>query len=468
MSFCVAVQSAIFYFVACTPCAKVRHRERARQKAKREREEKARVVAEQPHLYQHPDPFNTNPYWAEEIRMGPALPKKGKGGDNGKSASQRRLTGASRDGTSVGTASSIAISPIATNIGVKPNPNPSSSPSPSSSPTVVPEEDAASATLSKTASVSTGDDWNFKRYQREDEELWGHEFSKTGQKLMDAIKQAGTTAGRFVESKLGIEKQVTEEDRYNFYFSPRNPPVNDYHPPVVSSKPIHKDALRWMLQPPPPAKVMEGKVPVSRTASMMSVGSRRTVGTSDGMSLGRRVGERAFEARIRNGETPFEGGELHSTSSLNKTRRRRAATGSTVRTRSRRTARSRSISESEDSSEGIGRRRARQTSHPRPVATPELNSEDSEDEYISKSLESMSNSAHPTHAAQRPRLSTILSSSANIKSSPLQPKRSLVLSWPLRELTNTTQAPNEIEGEAEAKVEEAVGAPTSRDPLLKA
>lgn len=415
--------------------------------------------------------------------MGPALPRKGKGGDNCKSASQRRLTDASRDGASVETASSVAISPTATKTGLKPNPNPTpcpiitssitppgptNSPDMGSAPTVVPEEDAASATLSKTASVSTGDDWNFKRYQREDEELWGHEFSKTGQKLMDAIKQAGTTAGRFVESKLGIEKQVTEEDRYSFYFSPRNPPVNDYHPPVVSSKPIHKDGLRWMLQPPPPAKVMEGKVPVSRTASMMSVGSRRTVGTSDGMSLGRRVGERAFEARIRNGETPYEGGDLHSTSSLNKTRPRRAATGSTVRTRSRRTARSHSISESEDSSEGIGRRRARRPSHPRPVATPELNSEDSEDEYISRSLESMGNSAHLTHAAQRSRLSTILSSSVNIKTSPLQPKKSLVPSRPVREVTNTSQATSDAEGEAKDDVkEETLGAPIVSNASLK-
>ncbi len=57
---------------------------------------------------------------------------------------------------------------------------------PGSSPTVVPED----GTLSLTTSVS--EDWNKKRYQREDEELWGHEFSKAGHRLMDAIKQAGS------------------------------------------------------------------------------------------------------------------------------------------------------------------------------------------------------------------------------------------------------------------------------------
>ncbi|KAK0656518.1 hypothetical protein B0T16DRAFT_452079 [Cercophora newfieldiana] len=439
MSFCVAVQSAIFYLAACTPCNKVLHRRKVKIKARKESEEKARVVAEQPHLYHHPDPFNTNPYWSEEIRMGPSLPKKGKGGDAGKTGSQRGLTtNGSRDLASVGTASSIVVGPpTATGHHVSPKtpsppmPAPTSTTPPGigSAPTVVPEEDAASATLSKTASVSTGDDWNLKRYQREDEELWGHEISRTGQKLMDAIKQAGTTAGRFVESKLGIEKEVTEEDRYNFYFSPRNPPVNDYHPPVVSSKPVHRDALKWMLQPPPPAKVMEGKTPVSRTASMQSVNSRRTVGTSDGMSMGKRVGERALEARIRNGETPYEEGGLHSTSSLNKPRSRRA-TASTIRTRSGRRTRSYSMStESEDSLDEVDRRRSRRPSHRR-VATPEkVESEDSGDENMVRSLESLSNGPH--HAAQKPRLPTILSTESASESLQQQP---------LQEVTNSSPA----------------------------
>ncbi|KAK0630148.1 hypothetical protein B0T17DRAFT_506645 [Bombardia bombarda] len=380
MSFCVAVQSAVFYFIACTPCTKVRHRQRARQKAKKEREEKARIVLEQPHLYQHPDPFNTNPYWSEEISLD-ATENSGTPGPEEAEASTTPKTAA----------------------------NPVHTPRVGSTPTVVPEEDAASATLSKTASVSTGDDWNLKRYQREDEELWG-EFSWTGQKLMDAIKQASTSAGRFVESKLGLEKPVTEKDRHKFYFSPRNPPVNDYHPPVVSSKPAHKDALRWMLQPPPSAKVMEGKVPVSRSASMMSVGSRRTVGSTDGPSLSRRLGEKSFEAKIRRGELPFEG-DLHSTGSLNRTISRRTATPSTARAaKGRRTTRSRSLStDSGDSLEAMGQRR-RRPSHLTDVAA-EVQSED-EDEHISRSLESLSNTTVPTHspyAAQRPRLSTILS-----------------------------------------------------------
>ena len=42
------------------------------------------------------------------------------------------------------------------------------------------------------------------------------------------------------------------------YYIPRMPPVNDLHPPVASG-PKSRAEVRWMLQPPPSAKVMEGK-----------------------------------------------------------------------------------------------------------------------------------------------------------------------------------------------------------------
>ncbi|KAH8905129.1 hypothetical protein BR93DRAFT_861298, partial [Coniochaeta sp. PMI_546] len=426
MSLPVALQSVLFYVVACTPCAKVRHRQKARVQAKKERLEKARVEAEQPDLYRHPDPFDTNPYWGEEIMMGPSLPKKGKArNDANNNQSERGLTSAGID-SGIGTRSSLAISNAGTSTSANNTPtgNQPRSQTPQSEPTAVASsgEEPSSPTLTQTASVSTKDDWNRQRYQREDEELWGHEFSRTGQKLMDAIKQAGTSAGRFVEAKLGMEKEkertVTDDDRYNFYFTPKNPPVNDYHPPVVSSKPAHRDGHRWMLQPPPSAKVMEGKVPVSRSTSLASVASsRRTAATSDGPGLSRLVGERLVEAKIRKGETPREARSL-STSTLTKPLTRRTTAGSSARSRSQRTVRSRSHSLSTESEpEGITESRPRTKRRkprvrPSPIATPPKQSDD-DDEWVSRSLESLSK-AHalpqPPHAAQRPRLSTILSS----------------------------------------------------------
>jgi hypothetical protein len=410
MSYLAALQSALFYVLACTPCNQLHTEHRTRQQARKEREMKERIVLEQPHLYRHPDPFDTNPYWGEEIRMGPSLPKKRKGSDAiSKSLSQRRLTAASRDGRpSIGTGSSavISMSEMGSIASPRPSLGPADLPSAGSAPTVVPEDYPASPTLSKTISISTSADWNYKRYQREDEELWGHEPTWSGHKLMDAIKQASTSAGRYMESKLGLEKQVTDEDRHNFYSTPRNPPVNEYHPPVVSSKPAHRDALRWMLQPPPPAKVMEGKVPVTRSASMVSAASRRTASTRDAGSLGRLVGERAVEARIRRGETPLDD-ELRSNPSLRKTKSR--VSTSARRTRSRRTARtSCSSTDSEDDWEEPSRRR-RRASHRAPRVEVDSETED-EGVYVSRSPESLSNTSLPSHAAQKPRLPTILSS----------------------------------------------------------
>ncbi|OTA91272.1 hypothetical protein M434DRAFT_52129, partial [Hypoxylon sp. CO27-5] len=267
MSFGVAVQSAVFYVVSCAPCLQARHHQKSKARAKKEREEKARLQAENPGVYQHPDPFNTNPYWSEEIMMGPRIQAKNSGQES-----------------SCVTESSTRVDSM----------------SPGSSHTAVVEDGKLSF------STTLSDDWNRKRYQREDEELWGqgHDISRTGHKLMDAIKQAGSSAGRILEASLGKEpKPVTDEDRHNFYFAPRNPPVNEYHPPIVRQRPIHKDGNKWMLQPPPPAKIMEGKVPVSRSGSMASHISRKTT-MSDGPNLGRLVHERTVEAKLRSGEFP--------------------------------------------------------------------------------------------------------------------------------------------------------------------
>lgn len=465
MSLPIAIQSVVFYVLACTPCAQVLHRHKAKDTAKKERKEKARVVAEQPHLYHHPDPFATNPFWDEEIRLGPSL-RKGKNGkyikEHGSKEMGSKELGSkelgSKDLASKELGSSVTAPesvlrpsttherPSTTQEAMPAKPAATAHPHLDSSPTVVQEEDSASAVLSNTASVSTGGDWNLKRYQREDEELWGHELSRTGQKLMDAIKQAGSTAGRFMESKLGIEKPVTEEDRHNFYFAPRNPPVNDYHPPVVRSKPAHRDDLRWMLQPPPSAKIMEGKVPVSRTASTMSVGSRRTApGTADGKSMGRRVGERALEAKLRNGEFPHDEQNTAPTSSPRKTRPRRG-TASSTQTRSRRATSGSYTSSDSDGSEGvIYRRRSGRHQSRRAYATHTMNSEESEDEYISMSIESLSTGIHPTtnHAAQKPRLPTIPSSDSNVKGEKARASSEPALSRPLGDVVNMPSAGRE-------------------------
>ncbi|KAI1272722.1 hypothetical protein F5Y07DRAFT_412218 [Xylaria sp. FL0933] len=256
MSFSVALQSLVFYVVACSPCHQAIHQRHLKQEAKKQREAQQ---AERAHGgYQQPEPFTTNPYWSEEISMGPHIERK-----KYKSASQRGLTSAGGDTVSVLTkenekpTSSIGQGSI---ISITKVDTPSSI-------------DESGYQSSRDMTTDLPHNWNHKRYQREDEELWGSELSRTGHKLMDAIKHAGSSAGRFIESSLNKDANKIDDDDDDYegsrYFLPVNPPVNDYHPPIVRRTPF-KGAVQWMVQPPPPAKLMEGKVPVSRGSSIAS------------------------------------------------------------------------------------------------------------------------------------------------------------------------------------------------------
>ncbi|KPM38075.1 hypothetical protein AK830_g8498 [Neonectria ditissima] len=385
MSFPIAFQSAVFYIVACTPCAKVRHRQKARVQAKKERQEKAKLEVDQPGLYQHPSPFNTNPYWQEEITMGPSLPKK----SASKNSSQRGLTSSGGDSCALSMSEQTNVGGSRLNI--------------APSTTVVTEDEGLS------------DDWNRRRgYQREDEELWGQ---WSGQKFMEAISKARDSAGRLIESTLGIDnKEVTDEDRREFYFTPKNPPINDYHPPVVSSKIPSKNAHRWMLQPPPPAKIMEGKIPVSRAGSSGSKSSGKTLIGED-VQLGRLVHEKLVMEKLKkeNSNPNSNPTETELIESLFMTRTNRSM--SITRTRSL------SFDASDDSMDNI---RDKRMSRMRPVAAPpgaEL-SDDESDEPIpfSHSTMTLGQRATSSHAAQRPNLETILST-RSINSSRMSSKR---------------------------------------------
>ncbi|KAG6016946.1 hypothetical protein E4U54_000027 [Claviceps lovelessii] len=376
MSLPVAFQSAVFYFLACTPCAKVRHRQKVKSQAKKERVEKAKVESEQPGLYRHPSPFNTNPYWQEEINMGPSLPKKAVS----KNSSQRGLTSSSGR-------ESVALSM-------------------SEHTTVGDSRTRFSESITAMPADALSEDWNRRQgYQREDEELWG-QWSGLGpgspnNKLMDAFSKARDSAGRLIESTLGIEKEVTDQERRDFYLSPKNPPVNEYHPPVVSSKPPHKDARKWMLQPPPSAKIMEGKIPVSRAISSASRSSGRTL-TSDDGNLGRNLREKMARERMRKESNPTE---VELIESLFATRSNLSI--GHVRSRSL------SFNDSDDSLDGnpFERRRSRRLM---PVPVPfriESDDDDDDDSEVIPSIQISKTVSHTSstvvgYTAQRSRLQT--------------------------------------------------------------
>ena len=151
-----------------------------------------------------------------------------------------------------------------------------------SSDTVV--EDEASRIISEVGhDRRSGEDWNKRRYQRDDEILWGD----------DTDDEDGT----------GI---ANRNDIGSYYYS-RNPAVNELHPPVVSKVSTRRSETRWMLQPPPSARFMEGKERLSarsRSGSGVSSKSADSRRKRDDVSLGRKVGERLMEEKARRGVYP--------------------------------------------------------------------------------------------------------------------------------------------------------------------
>lgn len=299
MSFTQALQSLAFYVISCSPCHRAAEQHHLKQEAKKQREARARNGPQTG--YQQPEAFATNPYWSEEINMGPSISRK----KHNKHPGQQNLAKARVDTATI--VSNTATTSTKTTGATK-----STTPTNTAAPkdTVTKTADAANSSLADAkenerpdkkvhwGTTSTGDpqsppsgieygkyqptpdmtvslpqNWNHKRYQREDEELW------TGHKWIDAIKNAGSSAGRFIESSLGKDAKANNvsKDEHR-YFAPVHPPVNDYHPPIVR-QPHFKDTIQWMVQPPPAAKLMEGKVPVSRGSTMN--GTRRGIAASD-------------------------------------------------------------------------------------------------------------------------------------------------------------------------------------------
>ncbi|KAL1962847.1 hypothetical protein VTN77DRAFT_9122 [Rasamsonia byssochlamydoides] len=197
------VQSAIFYYATCTPCATagdLRRRKREAARTQREQARAAALVTDQPRVFPQPTPFSTNPGWAEEIALGPGPPARRGGHRPANNRSSNQLDR---------TASSTTL-----------------------------EDDLPS----RKEKGGLGERLHWMRYQREDEPLWGQEEMQ-----------------EVPGSSVGISGRGRADTSHSSrYYIARAPPVNDLHPPIVSG-PTSRAETRWMLQPPPPARVMAGK-----------------------------------------------------------------------------------------------------------------------------------------------------------------------------------------------------------------
>ncbi|KAM3074149.1 hypothetical protein ACMFMG_003030 [Clarireedia jacksonii] len=396
MSIEVALQSVAFYVLSCGTCSKISHRRKAKAQAKRERAEKHELETEQPGLYRHPSPFSTNPFWTEEIMMGPGPPKK-KGDKDKKNAGRRGLSTAGQGSSYASTGE------VSTDTG--------------SSPTVV------------EGSRISGEGWNLKRYQREDEDLWGRDTYWPGQRIMDAISRASESAGRMFGGDGRPGSRHGSDGNPESYYIARNPPLNDLHPPIVSTAPRSREETAWMLQPPPSAKVMAGKVRVnSRTRAGSNGSSRRGPPIPEGQPLSRIVTEKLMEQKAQRGETPSQ---LEIPSFSNRPAAQRHA---------------RDRSSSDESSTSLGA--STPTRKPPPIAIPKASSEKVRGKAEHVPLRDSDTEMRETFS--RPVLTTIISSSRSVH----KVSKSQSNDLPLRELSRPTTGNSTLNARA-----------TTSDPL---
>lgn len=249
------VQSAVFHYASCAPCTGYTDGRKRRRAANKARKLRQKLQLEHPDDYHHPEPTGTNPFWDEEIQMGPGPPPR---------RARRTNTGNSR-----------AIATAETNS------------------TILSKGESSSDTDVQRLSDDTVDDdkWNRKRYQREDENLWG--IDEPGLPIRPIASASSSVGG----SGFSLKRPGTS--RSGSYYSVRAPPVNDLHPPVVSLPSPDPADSRWMLQPPPKASVMAGKERAT-TRSRSGSGASSKVE----LSLQRQLSARHVMHRLDRGETP--------------------------------------------------------------------------------------------------------------------------------------------------------------------
>lgn len=241
-------QSAIFYYISCAPCSKIAYRRKRKKESRKAEAEKEK----EGEGYKHILPSSTNPYWNEEIALGPGPPPKRSNKERDKGRLKERDLESGCLNSNVGTVSG---------------------------------SDGTGRPELPLDLEHTEAGWNKKRYHREDELLWGRDDDSKISLESSPLSRSGSSRGT--------------------YYSARNPAVNDLHPPVVSSQPTSRNETLWMLQPPPKAKIMEGKERRSRSSSGTTNVSRESSKRGGGMILGRQAGGNLMVPKVSYGhQTP--------------------------------------------------------------------------------------------------------------------------------------------------------------------
>jgi hypothetical protein len=206
------VQSAIFYYVSCSPCIDYKYKKQRRREAKIATQV---VVTTEPGVIRQPTAFQTNEQWAEELILGPGPPEPWKPDELLARVKQK-------------------FTPSA----------PQATPRPSLDRRISTTLENVKDSLRHSLHP---DKWNWKRYDREDENLGvlGDKMTR----IWDRVTNTEQTGRR--------RAHTNESDRD--YMRGRIPALNDLHPAVVSQLPATREDAAWMLLPPPSAAVMNGK-----------------------------------------------------------------------------------------------------------------------------------------------------------------------------------------------------------------
>jgi len=264
-------QSAVFYYLACSPCLDYNHKRKRRNEAIRVEKERAKVETTQPGIITQPLSFQTNKAWAEEIAAGPGPPKGWKrdslGGElspgGGKKKGKAKID---REGQKNGPTTLLDKAPFRMADSL-PTALSSNEPTRGRNESTRPAHERKSSTIDNLKdtirSTLHPERWNWKRYEREDEVLWS--ANDKMHRMWDRATGQGTStrphdrSQRRTSSHGRKRADTNDSDRYDYHRA-IHPEVNDLHPPVVSQLPARREEVAWMLLPPPSAAVMEGKV----------------------------------------------------------------------------------------------------------------------------------------------------------------------------------------------------------------
>jgi hypothetical protein len=271
-------QSAVFLYVSCGPCFAAQTQRRRKKEAKRDKKRNAELAHQHLNDGHHPQPapFEINPHWAEEIRLGPGPPKR-RGRTRGAAPEKREITTA---GTSSTAASSLELGRV---------------PSP--------------------GSEAKGQYWNSRRYQRADEE-----YTYFPSVPEHAVAHAATGQGAGVPQVVAgangwasTGARDIQKPKKSYYIPARAPPVSDLHPPATSTVPAKRLERAWMTAPPPSVAFMEGRKQVKnrpRSTSARSGGSQWAgfdVASAD-RGIGKQMDLKVVEGRARQGDFTSEAG----------------------------------------------------------------------------------------------------------------------------------------------------------------